>query len=255
MPETPPYIINLVFSAAMVVSLLYGIEAIARASELFFYVIIVILTFSMILVIPNIDLNNILPILEKGVIPPLKGTLPLLSFTALPTIILNMIYPSNITNIKTTRKSLFTGYLVGMSITFISVLMCNLVLGPTITASSRFPVYLLTKEINVGMIFTRLEALVVIVWLLTIFNNAVFFFYGGMLGLAQLLQLKNHKSIILPLGLIVTVASGFIYKDVPYEIKWDTEVWPPYILTIGLFLPLLLLLVYYLRKLIFQTQK
>jgi spore germination protein KB len=248
MSDTPSYIINIVFVIGIVIALLYGIEVIARASEIFLYVIIGMFILSMLMVSPNVDINYILPVMEEGVVPILKGSLPLLSFTSLPTILLNMIYPVNVKAIKDAKKSIFSGYLIGMTITFVSVLMCNLVMGSTVTANSRFPVFLLTKEINVGIIFTRLEALIVIVWLLTIFNNTVVFFYAGTLGLAQLLKLKNHKKIVLPLALIVTVFSDFIYEDVIHEIRWDTEVWLPYIITNGLILPTVLLLLFYIKK-------
>ncbi len=252
MPETPTYAINILFSIVVVIALLYGIEAMARASEIFFYVIVGMFTLTMLLVAPNMNGNNILPVLENGAVPVLKGTLHLLSFTTFPTILLNMIYPVNVEDIKAAKKSIFTGYLIGMSITFVSIMMCNLVLGSTITSISRFPVFLLTKEINVGIIFTRLEGLIVIVWLLTIFNNTVIFLYAGTLGLAKLLKLNDHKKIILPSGLIMAVFSNFIYTNVIYEMKWDTQVWLPYIFTFGLVLPTLLILVYLTKKHIFK---
>lgn len=251
-PDMSMYIINTVFLISVVIALLYGIEAIARTSEVFFYGIVVMFVLSMIFVTPNIEVNNILPVMEKGIGRVLKGSLPLLSFTVLPTILLNMVYPVNVKDIKGAKRSLFKGYMIGMVIIFVSVLMCNLVMGSTITASSRYPAFLLTKEINVGIIFTRLEALIIIVWLLTIFNNTVFYFYAGVLGLTQLLKLKNYKEIVAPIGLIMVVLSGFIYKDVMYEMRWDTEVWFPYIATFGLVLPILLLIVYFIKKHIFK---
>lgn len=252
MPETPTHIINLLFFISVVIALLYGIETIARTSEIFFYVIIIMFTLSMIFISPKVDMNNIRPILEKGITPVLKGSLQLLSFTVLPSIILNMVYPVNAKVIKSAKKSMLKGYLVGMAITFISVVMCNLVLGSTITSISRFPVFLLTKEIDIGIIFTRLEALIVIVWLLTIFINTVLFFYGGALGLAQLLKLKQHKKIVMPLGLILLVLSDTVYKNAIYEMTWDTEVWPPYIISLGVVLPVLLLLLTFVKKLLAQ---
>jgi len=249
--NTSPYIINILFSISVVIALLYGIEVIARASEVFYYVIVVMYILSMLFVAPNMEINNIFPVLEGGVIPVLKGSLPLLSFTVFPIILLNMIYPVNVRDIKDAKKSIFKGFLVGMLIIFVSVLMCNLVMGSTITADSRYPVFLLTKEIDVGIILARLEALIVVVWLLTIFNNTVFYFYAGILGLAQLLKLKDHKKIVLPLGLIMIILSDFIYEDVMYEIKWDTEVWIPYIASFGLVLPVLLLIVFFIKKRVF----
>ncbi|HAN09563.1 MAG TPA: spore gernimation protein KB [Clostridiales bacterium] len=250
MTETPTYIIDVLFVIVIVIAIFYGLEAIARASEIFFYIIIAMFILSMFLVMPNINIDNIFPVLEKGIVPVLKGSLPLLAFTVLPLIILNMIYPVNINvnDIKDAKKSMLKGYIIGMSITFISIVMCIFVLGSTITADVRYPVVFLTKEINVGIIFTRLEALIVIVWILTIFNNTLFYFYAGFLGLSQLLKLKDYKKILLPLGLIMAVISNFVYDSVPYEIDWDTNVWFPCIFTYGLILPVVLLIVYCIKN-------
>ncbi|AZV58587.1 endospore germination permease [Clostridium sp. AWRP] len=253
MPNTPSYVINIIFSIVVIVALLYGIEVIARTFEIFLYLIVVMFILSMLLLTPNIDITNILPVLENGIVPVLNASFPLLAFTTFPTIILNMVYPVNIKDIKDGKKSILNGYLIGMAIIITSILMCNLVLGNTITANSRFPVFLLSKEINIGIIITRLEAFIIIVWLITIFNNTVFYFYAETLGLAQLLKLKNHKKIILPLGLIMIVFSGIIYNDVIYEMNWDTEVWPLYIISFGLILPMLLLVVFWIKKLLHRT--
>lgn len=248
MPQTPPYVIIALFVIAIVVALHYGIEAIARISEIFFYGIIVMFVLSMLLVAPNIEIDYVLPIFEKGFVPILKGSFPLLAFSVFPLIFLNMIYPLNIADIGAAKKSIFKGFLIGMAITFVSVSMCNLVMGSTITSNLRFPIFYLTKEINVGVIFTRLEALIVTVWLFTIFNNTVFYFYAGIIGLKQLLRLKDHKIIILPLGLIIVVISGFVYNNVPYEIKWDTEIWLMNIGTYGFIVTSMLLCVHFIKK-------
>ena len=250
--ETSAYIINILFVITIIIAMLYGLEVIARASEVFFYIILITYFLSIILVMPNIRIENLFPILEKGIMPSLKGSLPLLAFTVLPLIFLNMIYPVNVNDIKGAKKSIFKGYLVGMTITFISIIMCILVLGSTISASARYPIFLLTKEINIGIVFTRLEPLIISVWLFTIFNNTVFYFYTGALGLAQLLNLKDYKKIVLPLGLVVTVISGVAYNNVIYEINWDNLVWIPCTFTFGLILPLLLLLIYFINKYLFK---
>lgn len=248
MTSPSPYFINTVFCISIAISVLYGLEAIARASELFYWGIIIMFIVSIVVVSPESQINYLLPILENGFLPVLKGSLPILSFTALPTILLNMVYPANVADVRKAKKSIFLGYLTGMAISLISVLACTLVLGSTISATSRFPVFLLTKEINLGVTFSRLEILIVFTWILTIFNNAVFSLYAGITALADLLKLKDAKKIVIPTALIPCVFSGIIYKDVIYQIKWDTIVWLPYILTYGFVIPLFLLLVHWIKR-------
>ncbi|HAN09564.1 MAG TPA: spore gernimation protein KB [Clostridiales bacterium] len=252
MPETPAYAINSLFVIAFVIAVLYGIETIARASELFIYFASILFFLAMILVLPNAKIENIQPVFEKGIIPILKSSVFLSCFLTFPLITLMMIYPINLTNISEAKKSIFKGYLWAGFIIFITIFMSILVLGSTITANSQYPTYLLAKEINVGIIFTRVEFLITAVWFVTQFMIGILFFYAGVIGLSELLGLKDHKRIVMPLGLITLVMSGVVFPDAIYQANWVNLVWPPYVITYGLILPVLLFLVFIIKKWIFK---
>lgn len=248
LPEISDYPINILFVAVVAIALLYGLEAMCRACTIFFAFLFPLYIIIMIMLMPNIKGSNLLPIFENGIVPVLKGTIPLLSFTTLPTIVLNMVYPCHIENFEKSKKTMFYGYLLGMLTTFIGVLMPILVLGSNFTAVSRFPLFILTQEINVGTIFSRVEAVVIAVWLTSNFISTFFYFYASVSGLSQVLKLNDYKNIVLPIALIIVVFSNFIYKNVPYELSWDTYTWPLVSITFGFFLPISLLLVYSIKN-------
>ena len=248
LPETPAYFINIFFVTAVVIALLYGIETIARTSELFLYFASILFFLAMILVSPNVRVENLQPVFEKGIIPILKGSVLLSCFLTFPLIILMMIYPINIYNISGAKKSLFKGYLWACFIIFTAIIMSILILGSAITAKSQYPAYLLAQEINVGIIFTRLEFIIAAIWIVTQFMIDVLFFYAGVIGLSQLLGLKNHKKIVVPLGLIILVMSGVVFPDAVYQVNWVNTVWIPYIITYGLILPVSLLVVFLIKR-------
>lgn len=248
MPETPPYVINLMFVIAVVIAVLYGIETIARASELYIRFVLILSVLTTLLVSPNIKFENLQPVLENGMIPIFKGSYVLSCFIVFPIITMMMIYPANTDNVSEAKKSIFKGFLWAGFITFITILISTLILGSKITASSQYPTYLLAKEINLGIIFTRLEFIVAATWIVTQFMIGLLFFYAGITGLSQLLGLKDHKRIVMPLGLITLVMSGVVFPDAVYQANWVNLVWLPYITTHGLILPLLLLLVHLIKK-------
>ncbi|PYG90342.1 spore germination protein KB [Ruminiclostridium sufflavum DSM 19573] len=241
-PDLSAYTVNILFLAVIVIALLYSFEAVARALIIFFYVSIITFTLSIALVTPNMDINNLLPVMEQGILPVMKGSFPLLGYSILPLIFLNMIYPSHIKNIKKAKKAMLAGYFLAMLILFISIISCILVLGSTVTANTRMPVFLRSKVIDIGVFFSRLEAITIIDWLITIFGSTYIAFYSGVAGLSQLIKLKNYKNIVLPLGLIIGVVSGFVNANEPYQINWTSTVWPPYIFISGFILPVLLLI-------------
>lgn len=252
MLETPAYVINLLFVIAIVLAVLYGIEVIARACELFIYFTSALFFISMLLVLPNARIENLQPVFEKGIIPILKGSVFLSCFITFPLILLMMIYPINLNSTAETKKPLFLGYIWAAFIIFIGILMSILVLGSTITAGSRFPVYILAKEINVGVVLTRFEFAIDGIWLVTEFIVAILFFYAGVLGLSELLGLRDYRSIVMPIGLIVLVMSGVVLPNAVYQENWVTLVWTPYVITYGLILPILLIIVFLIKKRIFR---
>ncbi|ADK16931.1 Spore germination protein YndE [Clostridium ljungdahlii DSM 13528] len=248
MHQTPAYLINTIFFIVIAIALLYGLEVIARSYEILTCFASLLFILSMILVLPNARIENLQPVFEKGIIPILEGSILLNSFFTFPVIILLMIFPTNADNTTKARKSFIKGYLWGGFLIFISILVSILVLGSTITADSQYPVYILAKEINVGVIFTRLEFIVAAVWIITLLSRAIIYFYAGIISIAQLLKLKDHKKIILPLGLIIVVMSGIVYTDDIYKSTWDTFVWPPFVATFGLILPIVMVTGFYIKK-------
>lgn len=242
------YYINILFSAALAIALLYGLEAMFRATEIFFMFAFPFMILSLLMLTPQAKTDNLLPILENGISPAIKGIIPILSLNIFPLIILNMIFPANVENLKQTKKAMFYGYLLGIITLSTAIMFCILVFGSTVTANLRFPLFTVTKEINVGTIFSRVEALIVFIWIITNFISTFIYLYTSIKGLSQLLKLKDYKTLVLPMMLIVAVYSGFIYKNVPYQIRWDTEVWTAVSFTLGFFMPVLLLIISLIRR-------
>lgn len=250
MPQTPAYAINILFFTTVSIALLYGLESIARSYEVFVYFISFLFILSIILVSPNAKIENLQPVLEGGIIPVLKASILSSSFLIFPIIILLMVFPVNANYTKKAKKAFIKGYLWGGSLVFLSIIFPILVLGTTITASSQYPVYILAKEINLGTVFTRLEFIVAAVWIITLLTRGIFYFYAAVIGLAQLLKLKDYKKIIIPLWLIVVVISGDVFTDVINQSDWDTLTWPPFAATFGVIIPIIMIIGFCVRRLL-----
>lgn len=248
MPETPEIVINLIFIIVIVIAELYGIETIARASEIFIYVFSSLFILTIILVLPNAKIDNLLPVFEKGFAPALKGTLLLLSSLTFPVIALMMIYPFYTSDAVESKKSFFKGYLFAGLMYFLSITTSILVLGSTITASSKYSIFLLAKEINLGIIFNRLEFIVAIVWIITLLTKGIVYFHSCVIGISQLLGLKDYKKIVLPFGLIVLVMSEVVFSDSIYQANWVKVFLIPFSVTFGFILPLSMVIVFIIKK-------
>lgn len=118
-----------------------------------------------------------------------------------------------------------------------------------------FQFSLRSKQINVGVLFSRLEALTVIDWLIVLFTTTFIYSYSAAIGISQLTKLKDYRKIVLPLGLIIVVFSNIISKNLPYQLAWATNVGFPYMLTFGFALPVVLLIISLIRNVMGKSQK
>jgi spore germination protein KB len=247
-PEGSAFPINLMFVAVVVIALLYGVEVTGRAVEIISFILYPLFFVSMVLVHPNVKPTNLLPILENGLLPAVKGMLVVSSYSTFSFVYVNMIFPINIQNVKKAKHSILLGYLLGFFCVLISVTMCVLVLGSGATADFRFPLFLLTNEINVGTIFSRIEALMIFVWLGSNFTSTYVYSYAAVKGLSQLLAVKDYKRLVIPIGMIIAVYSDVIYENVPQQIKWDVVTWIPTGIIIGIIFPAVTLIAALIRK-------
>jgi spore germination protein KB len=248
MPETPSYAINSLFIVVIIIALLYGLETLARSAEVFLFVISGMIILSSTLILPNVKINNLLPILENGITPIFKGVLSLSSFTTLPFITMFSTYMSNINKTHKSKTSLILGYLWGMFLIFLSILLCILVLGNTITSKSLFPTYILAKEINFAGFFDRLEGIIASVWIITVFYRAVVYYFAAFIGISGLLGLTDYRKIVIPISLITLIYTNIVYPNVIESIQFDSTTWVPFSITFGFILPASLLIITAINK-------
>ena len=77
---------------------------------------------------------------------------------------------------------------------------------------------------------------------------ALAFFYSAITSLSEMIGLKDHKKIAMPFGLIVLVYSGTVLPSTIHQSDWVITAYTPFIITFGFLIPLLLMIVYIIRK-------
>ena len=116
------------------------------------------------------------------------------------------------------------------------------------TERHMFPSYVLAKQINIGNFLERVEILIAGIWFVNGLLQTTFYFYGFVTGLAQVLKIEDYRPLVLPLGMILVVFSLVVYPNVAYMADFDTKTYIPYVLTIGLLYPILIIGVAAIRK-------
>lgn len=239
-PETPLVAIHSFFLFVVIVGVRYGLETFARISELFFPWVSFLFFFMVFAVMPQVKVTNIQPVMEGGLKTVIGGALPFLGTPVLELVLFLFILPS-LQQKKQAAKGFFVGTLLGGMVLILISALSILVLGVTMTTLSVYPSYVLAQKINIGKFLERIEAVLAILWMMTIFIKGTLCFYTTSLSLTQLLKLSDYRPITWPLGTLVLYLSIISYPNVAYFVTVIGKTWFPYSLTIGLFIPLLLL--------------
>jgi spore germination protein KB len=246
MPETPIESIHILFMVTVVFGVRIGLEPLARSSEIFFPFLVILLLSLFLSLSPQVHIENLQPILEDGFKPVIRGSFTFITYPFVELVVILMILPY-VSQKESIRKNLLFGTLLGGSVLVVITTLAILVLGPYATARHLYPTYALAKKINIANFFTRIEAMLAGIWFITIFFKISLYFYATVLGIAQLLKLKDYRPLTFPIGMIMFVFSISIAPNIVYLFN-VSETYPFYDLTIGVLLPLLLLIVVCLQK-------
>ncbi|MGG3283895.1 GerAB/ArcD/ProY family transporter [Paenibacillus solani] len=248
LPETPIQAIIYLFGLLVILGVRLGLEVLARSAELLFPWFLLLFISMSILLLSTIKWENAQPILESGVSPIIPAAISFVSIAFLPNIVLMIIYPGSVNRAEDTHKAVYIGSLIGGLVLFMIIALSILVLGPEVTARNQYPSYMLAKKINIGNFLQRIEAVMAVMWFITLFFRISLYIYAITIGLSQIFNIKNYQPLVLPIGWIMAMVSVFIYPNVPYETQFNEKTWGPYTITVGFLFPLLLLCLHFLRK-------
>lgn len=241
--NTPAEVLNIMLAILVILVVRAGLEVLARTGELLFPWFMFLFIALVIFLIPQIEPDRISPLYEASVRAHLSASLDFVSFAGFPLVMFLMFYPGNMNRPDKTKWNFITGTTLGAAVVGVLVLLCILVLGAPATARQVFPSYVLAKTVSLFDIIQRIEAVMAGMWVLSIFFKTAVYFYGCVIGLAEILAVKNYRFLVIPIGLLTIVFSTFVYPNVSYMAYWDDKYWVPYSMIMGFFIPLLTLIV------------
>lgn len=248
MPNTPMLALNMLMAGIMVLGVYLGLETVARSAEIFGALFFIIFIVFIALISPDIHLESIKPVFETESKTMIKSSFFLILTSSGNAIVLLMIFPAFVNDVKQAKKSFLLGNLIGGLIIVLITFFCISILGATKTANEIYPTYELAKRISVGKFIERIEEMMALLWILSLYFKLILYFYASILAIAQILNLKDYRPLIMPLGLIATILSLMIYPNILYKQEWDSTTEKSFTLVVAIILPLLLAIVYGIRR-------
>ncbi len=240
--KSPLSYILIFFMIGMIAAAYYGIEVVARISA--FIVPICIIGFILITigVIPEYNIDNIFPILGKGVDSIINGSSVSLHLVA-PMLLIFFLIP------YFKRRNLNrVGYLsitISGLIMFWSTLAFLLTYPYETAVDKKIPLYQMARLIEFGNYIQRVESVFVLVFSLSsiLFMGALFTFITHII--AKTLDLDRHQPIVLPTAIII-YSMTFVKKGLPFHLPGSQITNILWIL--ALLLPIIVLIIGSIKK-------
>ncbi|MTT30775.1 endospore germination permease [Terrilactibacillus sp. BCM23-1] len=237
-PKTPNYII--IGSLVMVCcfAVYHGIEVICRCALIALPFILLFFSLGSLLSVPGISFVNLLPILDKGLVPPLSGASVSLAWFS-EFMLLSMCTPF-IRHSKTFLRDGFNMVTITL-ITLLILIVSILLLLSAFTGVPLYPYIVSVSYISIGRFFEHIEALVMAIWIVGAFVKISFYLFVIVHSSASFLRLSSYKLNALPISFLLFLFSLWIYPSAQSQIKIGSPLINTITILVNLFYPLLIL--------------
>jgi len=251
MPDIPLLVVAILFVLTICYVLYLGIEVFARTAEILgiFLLFVGIIGNLFVYLTGTVELSNLKPILEYGWKPVLKTAFYSPMFLIFPfgeVFVFAMLFPY--LNRAGTVKIVGLSSLItsGLILSYTAALNIA-VLGVNEVERSPFPLLSTVGKINILDFIQRLDALVVITLLITVFFKAGIYLYSAVIGIVDLFGLKNHQQMIFPAGLILVFLSIVIAEDFAEHTEEGATVYLYFAVPLLIILPVIMLIIAFIR--------
>ncbi len=243
-PDGPLIIYSVITTLVAAYAVHNGLEVIVRVNQLILPFGLGILGFISLVNITETDLTNYLPILENGIVPPLKGAV-LIQAWLLELVILLQFVPF-VQDKKNIGKSFtLTNLVLGFSMLLGTLTIA--VFGK-LTSQLIYPALEYVRYATIGEYVKNLDITIMGVWIIGLFIKVTILYYGVVLGISQLFGFKSYKPMIVPVGLLFITLSVSASERVITVFNFGHFTFPFLSFFMAFFLPLLLFLVSLVRR-------
>lgn len=226
----------------------HGVGVIARICELTGPIILIGVIGPMFLAINQLDRDRLLPIyIDNGLLPLMKGALPTAAF--LGDCIMLLMLMAFVVQRKQIVRHAVGGVLLSGVVTLISVVFSILMFGHNVAANYTYPMLMIVRSISIGGIIENLDAIVVTIWIMSVFTKLSLYLFVSGYGTSQLLGIKDWKKTTWVIAAIVMIITLIPINYEEISVIFPVKVAVPFIFPIFMVAgPVLLLLLALMKR-------
>lgn len=225
-----------------------GIETIGRFSQFFIIILLTLTIISLLLLIPDLNIDNMKPFFQNGFYPFLKGSFHIFSYPITELLVFTMIFYS-FKSKDSLFKMIFPGLLMATFLGSIYILFVILSLDINTAISSFFPAYIMVKMTSITTFIQRTEIIFILTFIIFAFIKLVLCILATSKGLSKIFNFNNYRFIVTPVVLLLINFSIISFKNISEILYWKTDIWPIFAFPFEVVLPIIVFIVAKIRKL------
>lgn len=224
LPETPNYIVGLLFAIITIYANIKGIETIARTSFILMILMLILYIITVFGLLPSFDKSNLMPFLEHGFNRPFHGAYYILTVNLASMFNLLVIPKNQLHDSKRLKTYMSIMYVLSIIMLFIIAVLTLGNLGIYLASIYQYPEYIVLKRIKIFNFIDRIENILTIQFIFSMFISLCF----GIYSVGNILK-PHHKSKLLTMSLTFlilivsllafhnnTIFNNYTYYIVPY---------------------------------------
>lgn len=214
--KTPQIIISLSFLPAIIYILNKGTTVIGRTIFILLIISISLLLLTILGLVWQIKIDNLLPILEHGIKNPLICSLIYTTFNTTPLFLLTVIPKNDILDKEKLNKRIIITYILGNLVVLIIFFLTLSVLGTNLANLYQYPEYDVLKKISLIGFIERTESIISLRWTFYVFTVTIMGILFISKYIKHTLKIKNkktNKKITLIVSTIIVLWGKFIFQE------------------------------------------
>ncbi|WDV46744.1 endospore germination permease [Clostridiaceae bacterium M8S5] len=236
--KTPLIVIMGLLSLLCLFGVKSGIQVLGRFSISGTIIVTFVAFSSMLFAAPSMDFNNVRPFLYNGIMPILKSTFSVITFPFGELIIITLVCPIFKNPKNSTKILTWSLFLSGIFLFFMTFSETCFMGKQYIDAL--FPSHDASRRISLADFIQRIEVLVTMNILITIFIKCCLCLIGLVNGIVTLFKMKSTNFIITPCTLLILNLSYFLYPSANAMFNWTFAVSSYYAFFFQVILPVVI---------------
>ncbi|AFK87290.1 GerAB/ArcD/ProY family transporter [Thermoanaerobacterium saccharolyticum] len=251
-PLAPIKIIAIFLMIVTAYFLLFDISVTLNVANILlpFFLSLISIIFIFAFTIPGYSFSKIFPIFEGGIMPVLKAAYPrILTFPFGEMFVFMMIFPEIKCSKDLFKYSSLVYLITGILLAFNDI---NIISAIGVKEASRvnFPFYTVTRLITLGFL-RSLDSLYIALMIIGNLIKIIIFAFAGLKACQSVFDIKEYKFLIIPTATIVYALSIVTAESYFIQIPVELPIMALYVhVPLLVIVPLILLIVYFLKKVI-----